>query len=211
MTQLATGSVDPDVAPPSGRKVSHSGTLRRLVRGKNISEKTLLATDYLNHFNEIIMMLEMVPMMADCFEDAKSWQPKSYSEHFLTSCFTDKELAVLAYENAPDRYRIPFDDTIEEMDRRVLRGLGQIQALILEGDSGALEVLVNDLCGGLRDLVDRASAIIHGHDDAIAAWESGQAASIAEPDPAEEEDLGPAPEEAAEISDQAAIDALFGD
>ncbi len=30
---------------------------RDKVRGTNISEKTLLATDYLNHFNEIVMFI----------------------------------------------------------------------------------------------------------------------------------------------------------
>ena len=29
------------------------------VRGKNINEETLLATDYLNHFNEIIMLFDI--------------------------------------------------------------------------------------------------------------------------------------------------------
>ena len=34
--------------------------LRHSVRGSNINEETLLATDYLNHFNEAIMLLELV-------------------------------------------------------------------------------------------------------------------------------------------------------
>ena len=34
--------------------------LREKVRGTNINEHTLLATDYLNHLNEPIMLLEMV-------------------------------------------------------------------------------------------------------------------------------------------------------
>ena len=72
--------------------IGHQKTLRKLVRGKNISEISLLATDYLNHFNEIIMMVELIPTTPDCFEDAKSWQPMSYAEHFRTSCFTDKDL-----------------------------------------------------------------------------------------------------------------------
>lgn len=184
------------------------------MQGKNISEKTLLATDYLNHFNEIIMILEMVPTMTECFEDAKSWRPMSYADHFRTSCFADKDLAILAYENAPDRYRVPFDDTIEGMNRRILHGLAEIEVMIDQGDSGPIEFAVGDLCGALRDLVDRASAIIHGHDDALGAGQSGQAevsVAVVETQAAEEKDLGPAPEESPEISDQAAIDALFGD
>ena len=53
------------------------------VRGTNISEQTLLATDYLNHFNEIVMLLEMLADIPECFEDAKAWAPKSYPDHFL--------------------------------------------------------------------------------------------------------------------------------
>ena len=56
----------------AGRCVSHQATLSLLVRGKNINETTLLATDYLNHFNEIIMVLELVPDMPECLEEAQT-------------------------------------------------------------------------------------------------------------------------------------------
>ena len=39
-------------------------------QGTNIDPQTLLATDYLNHFNEIVMLLELIPDMPECFEDA---------------------------------------------------------------------------------------------------------------------------------------------
>jgi hypothetical protein len=35
----------------------------------NINPQSGLATDYLNHFNEAIMLLEMIPDMPDCVED----------------------------------------------------------------------------------------------------------------------------------------------
>src|ERR1700741_487675 len=51
------------------------------LRAANINPRTGLATDYLNHFNEAIMLLEMIPDMPDCAEDFLSWGPLSYSEH----------------------------------------------------------------------------------------------------------------------------------
>lgn len=51
--------------------------IREKAAGSNLDPKTLLATDYLNHFNEIVMLLEMIPDMPDILEDAKEWQPKS--------------------------------------------------------------------------------------------------------------------------------------
>lgn len=86
--------------------------LRSLVIGKNINPETLLATDYLNHFNEVIMLLEMTPDMPECFEDIKAWAPKGYEQHFRDSGFAEKELAILAYRHSPSQYRTAFDSTI---------------------------------------------------------------------------------------------------
>ena len=57
-----------------------------------------LATDYLNHFNEAIMLLEMVPDMPECAEDFLTWTPLSYAEHFWASNFKARDLAIEAYE-----------------------------------------------------------------------------------------------------------------
>ena len=75
--------------------------MRDRVRGTNINEQTLLATDYLNHFNEIVMTMEMVPDMPKFLEEAKAWQPKTYQDHFRDSGFTDKDLVIEAYRHAP--------------------------------------------------------------------------------------------------------------
>ena len=39
------------------------------LRAANINPRTGLATDYLNHFNEAIMLLEMITDMPECAED----------------------------------------------------------------------------------------------------------------------------------------------
>ena len=61
--------------------------IRGLLQGTNINEQTLLATDYLNHFNEIVMTVGMVPDFRDLMDDAKAWQPISYAEHIQNSAF----------------------------------------------------------------------------------------------------------------------------
>ena len=161
----------------AARTVSHQSTLGLLVRGKNINETTLLATDYLNHFNEIIMVLELVPDMPDCLEEAREWAPKSYQEHFRDSAFTDKELAILAYENAPEAYKIPFDRTVERMNQLVEQGLQTIASKVEVGDENGLRVEVESLSQRLRDRIDEASAIINGHLQAGDEDDVDQAAS----------------------------------
>lgn len=144
-----------------------TGTYRLLVRGKNINDTTLLATDYMNHFNEIIMLLEMVPSMPECFEDAARWRPRSYAEHFRDSGFSDAELAILAYENAPANYRGAFDATIEQMDRLVLQALPRLEPLVEAGEEAALQTAVTNVTRKLQRFVDVASSIIHGDMDTL--------------------------------------------
>ena len=131
-------------------------------QGTNIDPQTLLATDYLNHFNEIVMLLELIPDMAECYEDAMAWQPKSYQDHFRDSQFRDKELAVEAYEHVPKCYREPFDNVISQMDRMVPLGLQRIGELLNTGESERLRFLCSETSQRLQKMIDIAGAIIHG-------------------------------------------------
>src|SRR6202165_727467 len=79
------------------------------LRAANINPRTGLATDYLNHFNEAIMLLEMIPDMPECAEDFLAWHPLSYREHFMASHFKTRELAIEAYESADIVIRTEFD------------------------------------------------------------------------------------------------------
>ena len=82
--------------------------LQSCLPGSNVNEVSFLATDYLNHLNEPVMMLEMVPDMPDMLEEVESWQPKSYQQHFRDSLFAAREIAVEAYEIAPTPFRQPL-------------------------------------------------------------------------------------------------------
>jgi hypothetical protein len=88
----------------SDRQVAQSNPDREAraaqLRAANINPRTGLATDYLNHFNEAIMLLEMIPDMPECAEDFLSWHPLSYSEHFTASNFKARDLAISAYDSA---------------------------------------------------------------------------------------------------------------
>jgi hypothetical protein len=47
------------------------------VRGTKINEQTLLATDHLNHFNEIVMTLEMIPDTPELLGRPRPSDPKA--------------------------------------------------------------------------------------------------------------------------------------
>jgi hypothetical protein len=141
---------------------THTRTYRRLVDGTTINGTTLLSTDYLNHFNEIVMMLELAVEMPDILAEMDAWQPKTYAQHFLDSGFSHKELAVAAYDHAPMEYRGPFDRTIAEIAGMVAEAAPRARALLASADREAAGHEVLAMTGKIRHMIERASAIING-------------------------------------------------
>ena len=150
--------------------IKFTRTYRRLVKGTNINERSLLATDYLNHFNEVVMMLEMIPDMPDMIEDIREWRPKAYVDHFRESGFSDRELAVCAYENAPEEVVDPFETVIAEVDARILEAIDRISEGLAKGGpepgdgpiDPALGRYIGEATARIRDLLERAGAVING-------------------------------------------------
>jgi hypothetical protein len=136
--------------------------LRARASAANINERSLLATDYLNLFNEAMMLLELVPDMPDCIEDLADWQPVSYEEHFRRSGFSGRELAIQAYHLSPPEYRRPFDATIARLGALIMATISGARVMAVRGDSGAVAQIVNYAMPSIRQLQETAGAIING-------------------------------------------------
>ncbi len=98
---------------PAGRLNEEVRAAR--LRAANINPRTGLATDYLNHFNEAIMLLEMIPDLPESAEEFLRWHPRSYREHFMASNFRARELAIEAYDSADASIRAEFDNITSAM------------------------------------------------------------------------------------------------
>jgi len=149
------------------------------VRGTNVSTVTLLATDYLNHFNEAIMLLGMVPDMPEVIADCRAWRPKSYEAHFRDSSFSERDLIIAAYAHAPLRYRIPFERTIDEINAAITKWIARMDAVQATGDPAALAREGAAATLELQALVAKASAIIHGAGETVVVDQSAVDAIIA--------------------------------
>ena len=86
------------IAPAQAPDETAAGDAR--LCGANINPDTGLATDYLNHFNEAIMLLDMLRDCPDSLDDFLAWRPMSYCEHFAKSRFKGRDLAIAAYNAA---------------------------------------------------------------------------------------------------------------
>jgi hypothetical protein len=141
------------------------------VAGTNISAQTLLATDYLNHFNEIVMLIDMVADMSDLIADCKDWQPRSYQDHFRDSGFSDRALAIEAYDHVPSRFREPFEETVAQLNRLVAEAVHRIEDAINLNDPELVAARCHAASRGLQRLMDVANAVIHGSAKTMAQGE----------------------------------------
>jgi hypothetical protein len=134
-----------------------------VLRAANINPRTGLATDYLNHFNEAIMLLEMVPDMPECAEDFLTWTPLSYCEHFMASNFKARELAIEAYEQADAAIRAEFDKIASAMTS-ILTAVGTAMREAQQDKTRA--TLAGQAIGWVKPLVALAGGIINGATEA---------------------------------------------
>jgi hypothetical protein len=125
----------------------------------NINPATGLASDYLNHFNEAIMMLDLLSSMPDCIDDLIEWQPMSYREHFLTSSQKHRELVLAAYSSAEPEARRQLDDIVDAMNATMI---ATRSALELNISPEVLTALAREAAANLKPLVARAGAVING-------------------------------------------------
>lgn len=124
-----------------------------------INPATGLATDYLNHFNEAIMLLDMLAHCPDLLEDFLAWTPMSYRDHFAASRLKDRDAIIAAYGDAdPDARRglealATAMTTMLEATRIALRG---------EPSSAQTAATAQHIVAMLKPLIARAGAVING-------------------------------------------------
>jgi len=164
---LGFDTVNDSVIPNPGIRESAYAAMQVRVAGTNINATTLLATDYLNHFNEIIMLFDLVPDAPECIEDCRAWRNTGYAEHFAQSSIADSALAAEAYGHSPAKYREPFDAAIEEMTVLAQSAIGQMGLAVEAEDDERVRQIAEDTSKALRTLVDMASAIIHGETNTL--------------------------------------------
>lgn len=160
MTRAAAlASPEGDPEPCSGS----CGAMRAAeLEAANINPRSGLATDYLNHFNEPVMLLEIVAAMPEETEDFLAWHPLSYPDHFRASGFKARELAIEAYESAPPEFREPFDETVASMMTILVALQEGLQSVTREESRIHL---ASQGTSWLKPLIAHAGSLIQGYSE----------------------------------------------
>jgi hypothetical protein len=86
-------------------------------KAKKIKISGKLSTDYLNCFNEIMMVIELAADMPEMLDELRSWQPISYVQHFEKSGLRHSEVSIAGYHQLSPLRKQEFDILTEALNR----------------------------------------------------------------------------------------------
>ena len=136
---------------------------------------TGLANDYLNIFNELVMLVEQLPSMPEFMEDIQRWEPLSYVEYFQRSSLPGSEAALATYRGLDPAFRGRFEDLTGSIDRAALQVIAELrrhEGRFGDGYPRGLETLCLQASATLRGLLSQAAAMVNRED--VAGYQKAQ-------------------------------------
>ena len=125
-----------------------------------------LANDYLNLFNEIVMLIEQLPTMPELIEDIQRWSPISYQNYFARSILPGSGSAIENYARLDARFRRNFESVVADLDRRSTGGVAAVRKHVRtvgDSDPDALASICERAGANIREALDQATMLVnHG-------------------------------------------------
>ena len=137
---------------------THPAALIDRLNAANVNPATYLATDYINHFNQIAMLLQIVETMPEMADDVAAWSEKTYRQHFLDSGFSETPLILWAYDHAPGPTRRAFDSETDSLTEEVQAAV----SLVTAGSPAPQRALID----GIHARIATLYAIVNAPDGA---------------------------------------------
>jgi hypothetical protein len=127
-----------------------------------------IASDYLNHFNEIFLIIENLPiLLPEMIDDIIKWKPVGYREYFENSPLPGSAETLRIYDGLDKNFRADFDSMIELLDEIVLTSIEVIFAHRMPDGSiepDAIEEVCQRHSADLRLALDRTADLVnHGY------------------------------------------------
>ncbi|MDG1418349.1 MAG: hypothetical protein P8P99_11145 [Maricaulis sp.] len=155
---MASG--DSDIAAHSKTVFGKSTLAREALLAANVNPETGLATDYLNHFNEVVMLMEMLPDMHDCIEDILEWEQIDYCTHFERSGLKGSDVAILAYHTAPHALKAHLETLVLQIGDAIQLAKNWVcDAGMSDEIARKIATLATD---DIKPLIAAAGGAIHG-------------------------------------------------
>lgn len=92
-----------------------------------VNPTTGLANDYLNVFNEILLLIEFLPSMPEMTDEALAWRPRSYCDYFRESAIPGAHDALRAYDEVDPDVRREFESILSRLTEIASRAQAEVE------------------------------------------------------------------------------------
>ncbi|MFV0280921.1 MAG: hypothetical protein ACK5JM_09215 [Rhodoblastus sp.] len=101
-----------------------------------------LANDFLNVYNEILMMIELLPVAPELVDEIDAWRPSSYRAYFMQSPLPGAPDAIVAYDAIDSAFRALFEASVERLAESSVAAIESVSAAIAAGAGDHSEQIV---------------------------------------------------------------------
>ena len=122
-----------------------------------------LASDFLNVYNEVLMLIEMLPTMPELADDLFAWRPCSYRAYFMQSNLPGRGEALETYARLEPSFRALFETSVEllaECGVAAIRAIMNVVALGKSDDNELLADICADWCANIRRQLDATEQLV---------------------------------------------------
>ncbi len=124
-----------------------------------------IANDFLNQYNEVLLLVENLPvLLPEMVDELLAWKKKSYEEYFMTSPLPGSDIAIKIYGMLDDSFKKKFEVQIAKIDKIADRAV----EVIRERNSASSELNADDVeefCGQiskkLREEMEGAARMVN--------------------------------------------------
>lgn len=86
-----------------------------------------IANDYLNVFNEILLLIENLPvLLPEMVDELMEWRPRTYRGYFASSPLPGGAYALARYDALDDDFRRQFEAIIAELNKLAVQAIETI-------------------------------------------------------------------------------------
>ena len=145
-TPMPTGAVPADVAERAAALVNPASGL---------------ANDYLNIFNEIVMMIDLLPEMPDLADDIGAWTPVTYRAYSAHSTLAGRERALHVYDGLDPHFRRTFERCASALSRAARAACDNVLDATARQARDDLAAICADHANRLRLRLDRMADMVN--------------------------------------------------
>lgn len=130
-----------------------------------VNPQSGIANDYLNHFNEILLLIENLPaLLPEMVEEILAWKPVSYVEYFQNSPLPGSKETLEIYYGLDESFRRDFEYMIELLDKIVLHSISIVaQNRLPDGtiNPDGIGEICERLASSMRVVLDRTADLVN--------------------------------------------------